>query len=599
LHDLESDRFESRQEAIASFQDMTTRPEMAGPLRDACQKALVASDTSLELRRQLEQLQRFLPKTADLPPDATPPEQLDRLVAQLEDNSYGKRLSAKRRLEWLLGNPRTAHAISGRLKERIGASDLSLDAEQWLCPLYDRARAVWILSNEIQALLPPVSDAQASAWLDAMCLPEANDSATLASHRRARMEFRDALTRDQDVARFRALIEAKLASAGLSPQAADRLKELLELTKPGMVAEFWAGGRLGNVQRLLVGVPSKSPQAERASYFDRIDDATAHCVSGQNLKPGDYAVGIAVPHPRMPGAFFHLINLTTPRRKMAYPEKGYPAMRPQLTAISRRTFDRILQSRRKVTPAEYVCFLQLDADELSRFSAKYFASIDDYRIGESPAENTVLPSPVMDPPVYVTQARVFTTHFGPLCELLAYRGTKEAVPGLLKAIDEKRFLAPEPPATPNARQTAKDDPRDAGDSPGNIQAGIVMPGGRALSLASQGLVKRWELIAALALADRDPWASVDDWLAGILDRSELLVSGAADAPQIGATAAAILLSRHGQKPADFGLRPSRLAVLNESEFVGYRFAADGNPNAVKQWWTKQRSKTPATPSVVK
>ena len=49
-----------------------------------------------------------------------------------------------------------------------------------------------------------------------------------------------------------------------------------------MVAEYWQGGRHLNIQRLLVGVPSVSEGG--TSHFDRIDDDTAHCAAGVNLK---------------------------------------------------------------------------------------------------------------------------------------------------------------------------------------------------------------------------------------------------------------------------------------------------------------------------
>ena len=46
---------------------------------------------------------------------------------------------------------------------------------------------------------------------------------------------------------------------------------------------------------------------------DRIDDETAHCVSGVNLSEGDYPVGGAFPHPKERSSFFCLVNLPTPR----------------------------------------------------------------------------------------------------------------------------------------------------------------------------------------------------------------------------------------------------------------------------------------------
>ncbi|MCR4415109.1 MAG: hypothetical protein NUV77_22035, partial [Thermoguttaceae bacterium] len=63
-----------------------------------------------------------------------------------------------------------------------------------------------------------------------------------------------------------------------------------------------------------------------------------HCVSGQNLAPGDYPVGVAFPHPKQPGYFFHLVNLTTPRRKMANQYVVEMPAAKRLAELSRRTF---------------------------------------------------------------------------------------------------------------------------------------------------------------------------------------------------------------------------------------------------------------------
>ena len=78
-----------------------------------------------------------------------------------------------------------------------------------------------------------------------------------------------------------------------------------------MVAEYWQAGRHTGVQHLLIGIPNHSPNAQRASHFDRIDESTAHCVSGNALSPGDYPVDVFLGHPRQEDAQFHLVNLPT------------------------------------------------------------------------------------------------------------------------------------------------------------------------------------------------------------------------------------------------------------------------------------------------
>ena len=93
---------------------------------------------------------------------------------------------------------------------------------------------------------------------------------------------------------------------------------MLDWTKPELVAEFWQGGHQTGEQHLVVGVPTLSPNAMKPTHFDRADDRVAHYVSGNSLSPGDYPVGEAFPHPLVEHGFFHLVNLPTPRRRMAY-----------------------------------------------------------------------------------------------------------------------------------------------------------------------------------------------------------------------------------------------------------------------------------------
>src|SRR4029078_5820862 len=83
-----------------------------------------------------------------------------------------------------------------------------------------------------------------------------------------------------------------------------RLREIADFARPAMAAEVWTHSSFDwehrqhvTVQHLLVDVPQYPEISTKATHFDRIDDKTAHCVSGNNLTPGDYPVGGAIPHP--------------------------------------------------------------------------------------------------------------------------------------------------------------------------------------------------------------------------------------------------------------------------------------------------------------
>ena len=69
----------------------------------------------------------------------------------------------------------------------------------------------------------------------------------------------DVLSQDREVPRVKAAIEAHLAGK-LDQEAAGRLRELLDLTRPVLVAECWSGRKQQPPeQRLVVGQPTHFP----------------------------------------------------------------------------------------------------------------------------------------------------------------------------------------------------------------------------------------------------------------------------------------------------------------------------------------------------
>ncbi len=315
-----------------------------------------------------------------------------------------------------------------------------------------------------------------------------------------------------------------------------------------MVAEFWESRHHIGSQHLLVGVPSLSPGAIRPSHFDRIDDHTAHCVSGSNLAPGDYAVGVAIPHPNREGAIFHLVNLPTPRRRMAYEYRLKIDESRRLAELCQRTLARMLKERKRLSRLEMAMFEQFDADDLSAFAGRFFNLVDDEPL---PREETVVYSPfasaVRNPTQAIYRAASQSSRHGMLASRLVMLGNRQAIPGLLEALDADRFLPPK------------------ADAPYRLG---------------------W--LAALAIAHRDPWPETDAWLARLLDRKELLVEKSGDAPELAATAAAMLLKRHQQDPALLGLESCGAEALTDAGLTGYRFHSATDRQKVQQWWNRQR-----------
>ena len=564
IGELDSERFDDRRAAAARLETMVGQPELAPWLSAEFRRWLLRADISFEVRWRLEQWVRRLPPTP-LPPAASVSDaELDRVVRQLDDESYAARRGAVERLEWLLSNPKLVGPLLLRLKRRLADTAQPADAEGPLESAWKRAWGAWLLSEPSASMLPPASDEQIRQWVDDLArpTPAGKRPGRWRLHRTARRELLVLLASDRCTPRVVQALQARL-DQGLEAAAAARLQDLLDLTKPAMVAEYWYGRRHLGEQHLIVGVPLMSPGATRPSYFDRVDEHTAHCVSGNSLSPGDYPVGVAFPHPKQPGAMFHLVNLPTPRRRLAYAYYVQTDQATRLAALSRRTLDRFLADKHLLTEPELRMLAGLDPREVSRFAGRYFLLVED--------------GPQTGPPAAVTGGQ--PSRFGRICAQLAIDGTQEATAGLTEAIAQRRFLPPTP-ASPY----------------------------------------RLEWLAALSLATRDPWPGVDEWLAGQIGNQDTLresssahrpptpdegddsagkaaprASRTLPAAEIGATAAALLLKRHGERPADFKLVPIHDPLMLSLHLDGYRFQSPQSPARVQQWWNRQpRSPQPSS-----
>jgi hypothetical protein len=527
LGELDSDRFEARRAAAEQFEKLMAKPELRRGLAAEFQRTLVRSDISFEVRRQVERWSRRLPlPPAEAVADVSPKE-LDVLVRQLDDDSYGARVGAAKRVDWLLGNPKLIYPIMSRLKQRLSEGELDGEAKGRIEAVWQRARGTWLLSGGADRQLPTVSDGRISGWLDDLARP-----GTSGVSRAAELELLDLLVRDDYVPRVKQAIEARLLEKP-NADAAAKLRSLLDWTKPELIVECWQGRRQITEQHLLVGVPTLFAGAERPTCFDRADERWAHCASGNALAAGDYSVGEAFPHPRLDSAFFHLVNLPTPRRRMAYTLCDKGDEKKRLAAISRRTLDRVLAYKRTLSEPELLMLEQLDPAEVSRFAGRYFLLVDDtatvlsgvHRLGGRPSR------------------------FGMICVRLAVDGGKEAMPELAEAIAKKRFLPP-------------------------------------TALAPY----RLEWLAAFSIAARDPWPGVDVWLAERIAQTEPLVESLSPSAELGATAAAMLLKRHGQDPAGYGLLPVNDALLAYLHIGGYRFGGKDSRVKVRQWWWQEKNR---------
>jgi hypothetical protein len=83
-------------------------------------------------------------------------------------------------------------------------------------------------------------------------------------------------------------------------------------------------------------------------------------------------------------------------------------------------------------------------------------------------------------------------------------------------------------------------------------------------------------------------------LAKLVDQKIPLVSNLEVPPELGASAAAVLLNRHGASTRPFGLETTGEAATERLRFVGFRFASDRDRQDVTRWWEKQKGATAAS-----
>ncbi|HUY31497.1 MAG TPA: hypothetical protein VMV69_01855 [Pirellulales bacterium] len=575
---LDADRFEVRRHCGERLNELAAQTAWRERLAAAIGRALLDPETSIEVRRRLGPLAERLPKFAPEPPAELPPGEFDRLIAGLDAERFGARLGAASRLTWLIERPEWACQVIQRLKRLRGDAALSAEARQRIEPIWDAARRVWLASDPAAWRMPPVSEAEIRRWIDELVVgpspsrtraSPATQLATEPAKRRAaarwqaaEQELLDLLARDEYLPKVKAALEARLAAGDLDAGAEGRIDNLLEWTRPMLVAERWMEefGRGQNVlvQYLRVGEENYVTGAAHPCLFDQVDDFTAHCVSGNNLLPGTYRVGVLFPTPNALGsdAQFRLVNLPTPRRRMAYEQYLKIQESQRFAELSRRTLDDLLIQKRPLKEAELVMLEKLDAVAVSRFASGYLPIQGDPEPSDRKTERRIgRASPYQN-----------------LCCLLVEHGTREAAPGLIAALTADLF----PP------------------------------------LAGEGACA-WHWLAGLAIAQRDPWAAsnksagealpdgrglpgCDEWLAGLMERTDPLstVDAASSGsfglapPDLGATAAAILLARHHVDWGRFGLEWAGDRLIAEVGGPNYRFVSPAMRRKALDWWAERQ-----------
>lgn len=527
---------------------MLARPETASPVLAEFRVALQRADLSFEVQRQLthwlKRAAEAVGDRAELEPTAElEPENNDRVrlsqealqaeFAALTSDSFARREAARIRLSSAWRDTQSCVAAIEILCDQLDSNISDPGDLRELRKAFEAAVARWLLVQPETPLTRPVGCERIERWVTAIAAStESTDPLVRQRAMAAVAQLQLALADEKSTPRVTEVLQRRLAGP-LAPRARQTLAELAELTRPAMVAEYWAEGRHQGEQHLLVGIPSQAPGAARPSHFDRIDDQWAHCVSGNTLSPGLYPSNVAVPHPMSEEAFFHLVNLPRPRDRLAYPYRSKLDDKIRLREISRRTLKRMLDPPRPLTEAETVMLAQLDSGEVAQFAGEYFA-----KVADGPFPDHLGPLRLGGRP----------SRFGLLCAVLAERPERRAAPGLLKAIEQRRFAPP-----------------------------------------TSACPYRMEYLALLAIAARDPWEGVDQWMAAqAAEAVDLVEDQRQNPPELAATAAVLLLQRRQATRDGMGLYPVADPVLAALGIEGFRFAHADDRHRFAEWWKSQK-----------
>ncbi|MEX0676520.1 MAG: hypothetical protein WD063_05560 [Pirellulales bacterium] len=531
IGELDDPEFAKRNKAADRLEELVDRPLLAPFLSSRFRQALLSPATSFEVRSRLEPLTRSLPKTSSVEPKPSAA-QIVPLLDQLNSDAYADRDSAARQLKAMLAHVELIAPVWLELERRAADPALSSSGRRALEPLVDQAHEAWLLADPEQLPLPKPPADQIAGWIDDVSRLNDLVPADLVRRTQAERKLLDLIARDDTREQMLGMLRERIAADGGA--AHSPLQDLVDFARPAIAAEVWSNQLHIYQQYLIVGLPQYNEAADppKATLFDRVDDQTAHCVSGNALNPGDYPVRVAIPHP-LPGqeTMYYLTNLPTPRRRLAYEYHRRRDERLRLREISERTLNYYLARGTPLGENEVLMLAQLDPRTVSRLIGTYFETVPDGSLIST--LNGLISQP--------------TVHGG-IAAVISRIGTREAVPALER----------------------------------------LARSGTLGQLSNENrLDVAW--VAALAIAQRDPWPDVDEWLAQLVDEQLPLSSGLDRPPDLGASAAGLLLDRHGASTTPFGLETAGESVTDSYRFVGYRFSSQRDRQDVNRWWQRKKA----------
>ncbi len=550
LQALTSDDFSAREAASRALLRWAATPDGAQLLKAAIDKHSPDLADDFEARELLAELRQAMPPSdheeAAVVLNSV---QIDALLRDLDAAEFARRDAAQARLMAAVAESRNLNTLVERTKSRLAESRGSLDARRRVESVWQAVWSAWLNHELKPGELSEVTDAGIESTINQLMRVAGNaeePTDVARGHATAERELLYLLARDDVLPRVRAALERRLRDAEASPlppDAADRLQAIYDWSRPAMVAEFWEQGEHKAIQHLILGVPNQPANAPKPSLFDRCDERTAHCVSGNSLSPGDWPVGVFFPHPSslQDGAQFHLKNLPTPRRRLAYQyevptelsrERQQALDAARRKAITRNTCRRWLEEKRRLANRELDMLAVLDPEEVSLFAADYLATVPDERIPH-------------DSPTAFGNG---SSH-GLFCYQLSRIGTASAGVALQKAIDRKLVLLP-----------VEETPY------------------------------RMDWVALLVVAERYTWPGRDAWLAEHIASTDAINIHEPEAADVGASVAAVLVRASGGSESEFNLRRHEFPELIDLENPGFGFTRPEGRTAVEKWWRERAAR---------
>lgn len=512
---LDSDSSHRRQYAWENLSQLvhseTEMPQKIRFLSLVCRE-LRKSDLSFELQERLFFLEEELKRQLEVREFPIPDE--ERVVWEesqwslLVDDIPSRRNQARRQLEERIQHGDGIYEVIEMLRHLIVSDTISEDDRMRVWGLLHQARMKWLESPEHRSESGGLTEKKVFEMVHLLAsvnLPEDKLVPWINLHERTTRQFsvlpnqeplggdgfsflspisrngeriglqiwlavqtlEDALISEEFSELTLKKLQETLDSRKMTPSGAILLSRLVFLMKPCLSAEYWEHSEMKTAQFLQVGVPQNSGLG--TSFFDRMSEGRVFCREGVNLEVGEYELGTAVRHPNRKSAFFHFVKLETLEEKLLYPQEMRRSAGERWRGISERTLSWIDAECRKearVLTAEELRTLELlEPKVLSAQAADWLVRWSSergaFRLGE------------------LEEPQGIQAH---LCRLLLALGTREAIPELEKVLDQE----------------------------------ILWKGMEAES--------RIAWLAALAIARRDPWEGVQDWLKGRLDEDLELVT---------------------------------------------------------------------------